>query len=427
MTKSYIHTGIILALLCATTAGAQTASPQAASPQAMPPGAAKIMTPPPKPDEIVITVFAKKKYKSDRPPGLGLESIDPCTIAIFEYARICIAQHDHSLKDADLAYASGDFPKALAMYKYSYEKMGYDKAGLMVARMYFYGQGTARDTNEAIVWLKRMATNPRPLPQDDAPVRNFKAYPPGAEAAMTLARIYQYGWEVPVDAKQARRWYARADALGYYPATQIMGDIYRTGYAGEKSLTKAMIYYKRAGRAGYGPAQYLLAQIYYLGQDGVRADRAQGLAWLQASADSGYPDGLYAVGRFYETGEGGFTADPAKALIYYKEAAVKGQPDAAEAIGRAFYTGNGLPRDLVTARRWFEKAAEGASVDAAFNLAVMLINGEGGDRDLVKAWVWLKIADAGGHPNARAALAELEPRMTADEKAKAQALFAPAA
>jgi TPR repeat protein len=346
------------------------------------------------------------------------------------------------MAEAYKAYEAKDYAKALPLFIAAYNKLGivtqdnptYVKRvmglpflAVMVGRMYLLGQGTDRDMPKAIEWFKKAALQT----YDPTQVKDGAATKPEflssqAEAAMVLAEIYATGFGVPVDKAEARRWYIRATELEYYPAFQICGLIFESGYGGPADPAKAVDYFTQAAKAGYVPSQYTVGELYYLGEDGVKQDKTVAGAWLLKAAKGGYPDALYAVGRMYDLGEGGATVDPAKALIYYKEAAVKGQPDAEEAIGLSFYTGNGLAKDPATARQWFEKAAENANVDAMFNLAVMLINGEGGDRDLVKAWVWLKIAVAGGHPRAQAALAELEPKMTPDERARAQALFQPA-
>jgi TPR repeat protein len=375
-------------------------------------------------------------------PGSGaIEAAAAENCRVIEDRRMEILAYDKDMPAAYAAYAAGDYKTALPLFIKAYNKLaivtsprnlaerggartlrGIPALAVMVGRMYLYGQGTPPDTAKAIEWFKKAANEP--TAPDESGLVNAMSSP--AEAAMYLARIYETGADVPVDPKEARRWYERAADLDYYPAVHLCGLIYRKGYGGEQNMSKAMAFFLRAGMAGYAPSQYTLGQIYYSGEDGVPQDKMRAGAWLLKAAQGGYPDALYAVGRMYDLGEGGAAVDPAKALVYYKEAAVKGQPDAENAVGLSFYTGNGLSKDLLTARKWFLKASEDANPDAMFNLAVMLINGEGGDKDLVKAWVWLKIADAGGHPSAKAALAELEAKMTPEEKAKAQALFQPA-
>ncbi len=369
-------------------------------------------------------------------------SSNPCERMASDDPRMQILIHDKNMPEAYAAYAAGDYAAALKLFIKAYNKLsiitspqnpgeqgsaqsfrGIPALAVMVARMYLYGQGTPPDTAKAIIWFKKAANEPA-SPRDSTDVNAMSSQ---AEGAIFLARIYETGTDVAVNPKEARKWYMRAADLEYYPAMYLCGLIFRSGYGGERNMTKAMAYFTKAAEAGYAPAQYTLGQLYYDGEDGVPQDKARAGAWLLQAAQNDYPDALFAVARMYDLGEGGAKVDPEKALHYYREAAAKGQPDAQNALGLSFYAGNGVPKDLPAARQWFEKAAVQADVDAMFNLAVMLINGEGGDKDLVKAWVWLRIADAGGHPQAKAALAELEPKMTADERAKAQALFQPAA
>jgi TPR repeat protein len=369
-------------------------------------------------------------------PGANIygSSGTSCTVAerTFAASRAEIAARDQSLYKAYDAFNAKDYPKALELFKYAYDKIGYEEAAMMVAKMYLFGLGTAPDSAQAAIWLKKVAELPFDPSKYNAKRQRFNPANPGAmttrtESIIALARLYSFGVGLPKDPKEARRWYARADDEGYIPATHIMGLISQQGYGGEKSLTKAIGYFKKAGQAGYALSQYTLGELYYYGDEGVPVDKTLAGAWLLAAAKHGYPDALYAVGRMYELGEGGATVDTAKALVYYKEAAVKGQPDAQYVIGTDFYLGNGVPKDLTAARRWFLTASENGNPDAMFNLAVMMVNGEGGPKDLVKAYAWFYIADKGGVEKAGAAMRELATKMTPDERAQADALLSPKA
>jgi TPR repeat protein len=340
----------------------------------------------------------------------------------FAAGRAYIAAHDTSLRDAFAAFDAKDDAKALGLFKASWTKMGYPQAALMVGEMELYGLGAPADTRDSIVWLKRTADFWRGG-DDPAPFnpRDPNAMTAGEEAAALLAKIYLVGWQVPRDANEARHWYAKADAFGFIPATHIMGLVYERGYGVKPDLAHAMTYLMRAGKAGYAPSQYELGAIYYTGGDGVAQDKARAGTWLTLAAKQDYPDALYAVGRMYDLGEGGASVDPQRALVYYKEAAVRGQVDAENAIGLSFYQGQGLPKDDIFARMWFERAAEGGSPDAMFNLAVMEVNGEGGKTDLPAAYAWMRLAQKGGLDRAGRAADELAGKLTPEDRAKADA------
>lgn len=351
----------------------------------------------------------------------------PSDIA-FAAARSQIARHDHSLADAYAAFDARDYPKALALFKASYNKMGYDVAALMEGKMYVAGLGTPRDMEKGIDWLKKATegkfdptTQAIRFSPDDPDYMNSPT-----DAAMTLAKIYVVGYGVPRNPAEAKRWYLKADAYGFVPASHIVGQIYENGYAGEKNLPKAVTYFKKAGIVGYAPSEYELGVIYYNGGEGVAEDKKLAADWLYQAAKRGNANALFAVGRMYDLGEGVAT-DTQKAVVYYKEAALKGQPDAQNALGLFFYTGEIVGKDLPTARRWFIEAAQGGNADAMFNIGVMMANGDGGAKDMAMAYVWFKLAEEVGLEKAGAAVKELDGKLTVEEKAKAEALLHPPA
>lgn len=355
----------------------------------------------------------------------GSASCGPSDIA-FAAARSQIARHDHSLADAYAAFEAKDYPKALAMFKASYDKMGFDVAALMEGKMYMAGLGTPRDMDKGIAWLKKAAEAPFDpkmairFNPDDPDYMNSRI-----DAAMTLAKIYVAGFHVKRSPADAKSWYLKADEFGFVPASHIVGQIYENGYAGEKNLPKAVTYFKKAGLVGYAPSEYELGVIYYNGGDGVAQDKKVAADWFYQAAKRGHRDALYAIGRMHDLGDT-LAADPQKAIVYYKEAALKGQPEAENALGLYFYTGEMVGKDLVTARKWFIAAAKGGNADAMFNIGVMMANGEGGSKDLVAAYVWFRLADEMGLEKGAAAAKELEARLTPEEKAKAEALLKPA-
>ncbi len=364
-------------------------------------------------------------------PGMRVEGLNvaeggcgPADKA-FAAGRNYIARNDHTLKDAFASFDAKDYPQAFRQFQASYDKMGYDQAAFMVGKMYLSGTGTARNTAQGIVWLKKVA-EAKFAPKDAMP---FNPADPmfmntRIDATMTLAKVYMVGWDVPKDPKAVRHWYEKAAEYGYIPATHLLGEIYRTGYGVDKNMTKAMSYFKTAGTAGYAPSEYALGVIYYTGEAGVAEDKPLAAGWLVEAAKRGHPGALYAAGRMYDLGET-VPEDPQKALVYYKAAAVKGYPDAENALGLFFYTGEIVPKDVDTARKLFEEAAKQGLPDAMFNLAVMYANGEGGPKDMALAYVWMQLAAASGNAQGAAGAAELAPKLTVDEQAKAESLLRP--
>jgi len=191
-----------------------------------------------------------------------------------------------------------------------------------------------------------------------------------AQAAIMLARIYQQGLAVPADPGQARHWYEKAADFGYVPALDILGRGWTAGTFGTTNRDKGLAYLKDAAQAGYAPAQYRLGKLYYTGADGSTRDT--------------------------------------------------------RLAGTYFYEGGLVGKDAKTARGWFEAAAHQGQPDAMFSLGAMLSKGEGGPSDLAMAYVWLSLAGRAGHDDAPAALRTIGPRLSAQDRARADAVLKPA-
>src|SRR5712664_3371579 len=63
------------------------------------------------------------------------------------------------------------------------------------------------------------------------------------------------------------------------------------------------------------------------------------------------------------------------ALRYYKEAAAMGNPVALFQVGAMYERGEGVRRDVVEARAWYERAVDAGSASAAKRLANMYYDG----------------------------------------------------
>lgn len=341
----------------------------------------------------------------------------------FAAGRNHIERKDKSLALAYEAFDNKDYVRAAELFKTAWSKIGYDDAALALAKMNLYGLGMPKNPAQALSWLKEV-TEERYDPSRDR--QQFDPqYPlvmsPRSEAAFMLARIYERGIGVAKDAAQAKRWYERSADFGFVPALDILGQ----GWLSERKPTKAQASFKEAAEAGYAPAQYDLGKLYYNGDDGVPQNLQLAAAYFGAAAKAGHPGALFAAGRMLDLGQG-IPADQKKAAIYYKQAAMKGSRDARYALATYFYEGGVVPKNLDTARQLFEAAAKQGQPDAMFNLGAMEVNGEGGPRDVVGAYVWLSLASASGNADAPGALKSVASLLTAQDRAKANAVLMPA-
>lgn len=344
----------------------------------------------------------------------------------FAAGRNRIESKDTTLALGFEAFDNKDYPKAFALFNTAFTKVGYEEASLMLAKMHLYGLGTPKDPNQAIKWLKEVADGRFDPMRDrmkfdpkDPNVMNERV-----EASFMLARMYERGIGTAKNPLDAKKWYAKAAEFGFVPALNILGQAYLSGYGGDKNTSKAIAYFKDATEAGYVPSAYNLGKMYYTGDDGVPHDLKLAGAYFNVAAKAGHPGALFAAGRMFDLGEG-VTADPEKAIVYYKEAAVKGNRDAEFALGTFFYNGEMVAKDLATARKLFDAAARQGQVDAMFNLGAMMSNGEGGPKDMAMAYVWFSLARLAGHQSADQVIKTVAPHLSAEERAKADAILQP--
>jgi TPR repeat protein len=346
----------------------------------------------------------------------------------FAAGRNRILRKDKSLAEAFVAFDAKDYTKAQQLAKTAYNKIGYDEAAVMLAKIQLYGLGTPRNTPEAIVWLKKV-TEARFDPMRDT----FKFDPANPEltterieATLTLAKIYTRGMGTPKNPAEAVKSYAEAARIGFVPANNTLGMAQLNGFGGPQDARKALAYFKQAAEAGYAPAQYNLAKMYYAGDHGVPQDMKLAGAWFNAAAKMGHAGALFAAGRMYDMGQG-VPVDQKKAIVYYKEAALKNNADGQSALATYFYTGEVVQKDLATARKLFSSAANQGQPDAMFNLGVMSANGEGGAKDLATAYVWFSLAKDMGHESAAAALKAIDGKLSVAEMAKVDSVLKPKA
>ncbi|MGI4842461.1 MAG: SEL1-like repeat protein [Janthinobacterium lividum] len=358
-------------------------------------------------------------------------NVGPCGVGERRFAsgRERIIRNDKSFARALEHLDAKEYDKAAVQLEAAYDKIGYPEAAVLLAKLSLNGLGVPQSTDKALYWLDRAAGQRFDARRD---ALRFNPREPEAlngmiEAALLLARIHQHGiGGVKKDQASARKWYARAAEFGFVPALNTLGLASQAGAGGPKDLKQARGYFQKAAEEGYVPAQFNLARLYYAGGEGVAQDYAQAGAWFAEATRSGHARSLYAMARMYDLGEG-VKADQSKAIVYYKEAALKLVPEAQSALATYFYTGEQVPQNLATARQLFEQAAVGGDPDAMFSLAAMLAKGEGGDKDLGMAHVWFSLAQASGVGRAGLALAQIAPTLSAQDRARADAILKPSA
>lgn len=350
----------------------------------------------------------------------------------FAAGRHWIARKDKSLTQGFEAYEAGRYAEARARFEEGWRKLGYEEAALMLGRLHLLGLGTPASTPKAVEWL-RQVTDARYDPVGDR-LRFDPAKPDlintRVDAALLLARIHLTGQGTPRDPAQAYQWWRKALDYGFEPAGTLLAQAHLSGVGAPRDAGQALARLQAAAGAGHVPALFMLGQLYHHrlpGQpEGIPLDLPRAGAYYGAAAKAGHLEATYAAARMLDLGEG-VPAAPERAVVLYKDAALKGHADAQNALATYFYRGEVVAQDLATARKLFQAAAQRRQPDAMFNLAVMLAQGQGGAQDLASAHAWLSLCQAVGHPLAQAALAALAPRLSPEDRARADAMLRPKA
>jgi TPR repeat protein len=118
----------------------------------------------------------------------------------------------------------------------------------------------------------------------------------------------------------------------------------------------ALALYLRCADDGHAEAQYIAGHMLLFG-DGVPRRPAEGLAWLEKSADQGHREALRALGTYCYSGDFGVAKDPARSRDLFKEAAAQEDGFAMMMLGYMNQMGHGGERNPEQAAYWYRKAA----------------------------------------------------------------------
>lgn len=100
-----------------------------------------------------------------------------------------------------------------------------------------------------------------------------------------------------------------------------------------------------------------------------------------------------------------------------------GNADAEELIGVMYAMGLGVPRDDERAFEWYLRASMKGHPGAQSGLGWYYEVGRGlPTPDMVRAYLWYALSAIGGDPDALISLEQITPRLTAEQRARAEVL-----
>lgn len=117
---------------------------------------------------------------------------------------------------------------------------------------------------------------------------------------------------------------------------------------------------------------------------------------LEQRAEQGDAESQYSLGINYYTGQG-VNRDLVVAREWFQKAAEQGQADAQYQLGEIYMKGQGVAKEPDWAARWYGKAAEQQYPEAQYALGIAFERGLGLPNNWVRACQWLLLAERSDH------------------------------
>ena len=229
------------------------------------------------------------------------------------------------------------------------------------------------------------------------------------------------------DDARAFTWFQKAADAGYAPGQYLLAQYYKYGKGIAPNSEASMAWNLKAALQGLSEAQNNRGYALVYGEDGLRADPAQAVMWLQKAADQGNINSKVLLGDAYYNGRG-VKQDYKKSFALYNQAAAQNHKYAAYMLGVQCMDGSGVDKDVTAGFSWLLRSAGLNFDDAQLGVARSYAAGIGVAKDDVAADMWFRIYQLNGHPEAlpdREALEKtLTPEQLADAKGQAQARWA---
>ena len=150
------------------------------------------------------------------------------------------------------------------------------------------------------------------------------------EAQNKLGCFYVFGSGVPVDRKEAVKWFRKAADRGLADAQFNLGCCCEYGRGIKKDEAKAVELYQKAAKQGYAPAQFHFALCLSQGI-GTLPDKYDAVEWFRKAAEQGHANAQVNLALCYEKGLG-VEKDENQVRKWFLKAAAQGNEQGREKI-----------------------------------------------------------------------------------------------
>jgi len=126
---------------------------------------------------------------------------------------------------------------------------------------------------------------------------------PQAQKIMGDIRYRGWGKIIPIDNKEALRWYKKAGSAGDINAKYNVGVMYEHGNGVPEDFEKAYKWYYSAAQKGHMAAQLNIANMYSKGA-GIKQDYREAAKWYLRAAEQGDAIAQYNLANRYVRAQG---------------------------------------------------------------------------------------------------------------------------
>lgn len=165
---------------------------------------------------------------------------------------------------------------------------------------------------------------------------------------------------------------------------------YKNGIGTAKNLNNAITYFEKAANLGSVDAMREVAFLYL---STARASKA--FAWFEKGMNDDVVC-LFNYGKMLMEGNG-VQKDQQKGFNALLSAAKQNYPEAQYWVGCAYYDGNGVVRSAEQGAEWMIKAANAGVGQAQYRLGMAYVNGQGVDIDFDLASRWFAVCSTKGN------------------------------
>ncbi len=173
-----------------------------------------------------------------------------------------------------------------------------------------------------------------------------------------VAKAYQAGEGTIKDSDEAIRFYQLAAHNDHREALYELAKIYGDTSLAVHNHEKAVAYYTRAAQQGVQQAIVELAELYATSAMGLSSHQEAAQEWYIKAGDQGTPEVWLQLGNLYTKGTSSISANEATAFSWYEKAALAGQADAIRQVVDYYIDERlDLASQSLESIEWYQKGA----------------------------------------------------------------------